>query len=76
MSFDDDEVPNIPRPARLPDASAIAAEAVPAAAAAAAEAGPRARPGKRSEALAAGALFMALLAVLTVAASVVTFTMF
>ena len=64
----DDEFASIPRSARVPS---ITVEAVDA------ERPARpARPEKRSEVVAAGALFMALLGVLTVAVGVVSFAIF
>jgi hypothetical protein len=64
-----DEIPSLPRPARMPSLTAVeAVDAVPPA--------PLARPKKRSEVMAAGALFVLLLGVMTLASCAVMFVMF
>lgn len=61
----DEEFVSIPRPASLPNiAEAVESPIV------------QAPPKKRSEVMAAGALFVALLGVLSVALGLVTFVMF
>ena len=62
----EEEFASIPRPARVP--SIVEAVEV--------KASEPARPEPRSEVVAAGALFVALLGVLTVAVGVVTFAIF